>query len=164
MNALEFPVIPSFKVIKIYLKSSFIEQPNSPQIFTLANSPENSYEVDISNESISNDTHEVSITVTLTAKTYNQVSYIVNIKQCGLFQFENVSPEIADDLLNINCPSLLMPQLKSNLSDFVLRSGSTHSQSMISTSKQFMHRRSFTVSYKRAKLSLNNFSNCSLAI
>ena len=123
MNALEFPVIPSFKVIKIYLKSSFIEQPNSPQIFTLANSPENSYEVDISNESISNDTHEVSITVTLTAKTYNQVSYIVNIKQCGLFQFENVSPEIADDLLNINCPSLLMPQLKSNLSDFVLRSG-----------------------------------------
>jgi|APCry1669189534_1035231.scaffolds.fasta_scaffold57051_1 preprotein translocase subunit SecB len=118
-----FPLTPSFKVIKIYLKSSFTEQPNSPEIFNLANSPENSYEIDIMQDSISNDTHEVSITVTVTAKIYNKVSYIVNVKQSGVFQFENVSPELTDELLNINCPALLMPHIKSNISDLVLRSG-----------------------------------------
>jgi preprotein translocase subunit SecB len=122
-TAPSYPLGPSFKVIKIYLKSSFTEQPNSPEIFSLSNNPEISYQIDLKQDTVSNDIFEVSITVTVTAKIFNKVAYIINVKQSGLFHLSNASTELTDEILNINCPVLLMPQLKSNLSDLVLRSG-----------------------------------------
>lgn len=118
-----FPAIPTFKVQKIYIKSSFVEQPNSPQIFAVANVPKTNLELDINTETIEQGLYEVSLTVTVTAKIETQVAYIVNIKQSGLFRFENVSPEVADELLNINCPALLMTPIKNNISELIVRTG-----------------------------------------
>ena len=118
-----FPVIPSFKVQRIYIKSCFVEQPNSPQIFAVADEPKTNTELDISNELIEEGLHEVNLTATVTAKIENQVAYIVNIKQSGLFRFNNVASNITDEVLNINCPSIMMASLKNNLNELIVRTG-----------------------------------------
>ena len=66
-----------FQLQKIYTKDISFETPNSPDIFTEKWEPEVNIELQSSGKALSDDVHEVVLTVTVTAKIGEKTAYLV---------------------------------------------------------------------------------------
>src|SRR5690606_18139216 len=62
-----------------------------------------------------------SVTATVTTKIKDQVLYLVEGKQAGIFEIANVPVEQLDPLLGIVCPNMLYPYLRANIADAITR-------------------------------------------
>jgi preprotein translocase subunit SecB len=114
---------PSFRIQRIYLKDLSLEQPNSPQILLVQAEPQVEVMVDISVIPVSSEIFEVSLSSTVTAKVEGKVLFLVEAKQAGIFEFNNIPVEQVDPMLGITCPSILYPYLRSNIADAISRAG-----------------------------------------
>ena len=112
---------PSFRIQRIYLKDLSLEQPNATQILLVAAEPQIQVEVDISVGPITSEIFEVSLGCTVTAKVDGKVLFLVEAKQAGIFEFNNIPAEQIDPMLGITCPSILYPYLRSNIADTISR-------------------------------------------
>ena len=68
---------------------------------------------------------EVTVTVTVTAKLTekNQVMFLIEAKQAGIFQLRNLPPEEQETVLGVVCPNILYPYLREVVSDVAVRAG-----------------------------------------
>ena len=114
---------PSFRIQRIYLKDLSLEQPNAPQILLAASEPQVQVEIDISVIPVSSEIFEVSLSSTVSAKVEGKVLFLVEAKQAGIFEFNNIPVEQVDPMLGITCPSILYPYLRSNIADTISRAG-----------------------------------------
>lgn len=114
---------PSFRIQRIYLKDLSLEQPNSPQILLVASEPQVQVEIDISVGPVSGEIFEVALSSTVTAKVDGKVLFLVEAKQAGIFEFNNIPAEQVDPMLGITCPTILYPYLRSNIADIISRAG-----------------------------------------
>jgi len=114
---------PSFRIQRVYLKDLSLEQPNSPQILLVQADPQIEVEVDILVTPISKEIFEVSLSSTVTAKVDGKVLFLVEAKQAGIFEFNNIPVEQIDPMLGITCPTILYPYLRSNIADTISRAG-----------------------------------------
>jgi preprotein translocase subunit SecB len=114
---------PSFRIQRVYLKDLSLEQPNSPQILLVQADPQIEVEVDILVAPINNEIFEVSLSSTVTAKVDGKVLFLVEAKQAGIFEFNNIPAEQIDPMLGITCPTILYPYLRSNIADTISRAG-----------------------------------------
>ena len=114
---------PGFRIQRIYLKDVSLEQPNAPQILLVASEPQVQVEIDISVAPLSEGIFEVALSSTVTAKVDAKVLFLVEAKQAGIFEFNNISVEQIDPMLGIACPTILYPYLRSNIADIISRAG-----------------------------------------
>ncbi|SNX27807.1 protein translocase subunit secB [Polynucleobacter meluiroseus] len=114
---------PGFRIQRVYLKDLSLEQPNAPQILLVAAEPTVEVEVDVAVTRLSDEIFEVALTATVTAKVESQVLFLVEAKQAGIFEFQNIPPEQVDPMLGIACPTILYPYLRSNVADTISRAG-----------------------------------------
>ena len=94
-----------FGLQKIYLKDMSFESPEAPQVFTRDWAP------------------EVELQLTATAKVEEQVVYLVEIKQAGVFTLQNIPEDHVGHLLGSYCPNLLFPFAREAVSDLVGKGG-----------------------------------------
>jgi preprotein translocase subunit SecB len=114
---------PVFQVQRIYLKDASLEMPNAPGIFLEQGQPQIDVQLDVSSEPLAEGIVEVTIRVTVTAKVRDRVLFLVEAKQAGIFELRGVPHEQADQILNIVCPNIVYPYLRSNIADMVSRTG-----------------------------------------
>jgi preprotein translocase subunit SecB len=114
---------PILQIQRIYLKDLSFEQPNSPSIFLEKDVPEIGVTVDIGVEKLTNEIFESTVTVTVTSKIKDQVVFLVEGKQAGIFELHNIPTGQLDSLLRISCPSIVYPYLRANLADVITRGG-----------------------------------------
>ena len=114
---------PGFRIQRIYLKDLSLEQPNAPQILLVAAEPQVEVEVDVAVTRLSDEIFEVALIGTVTAKVDSKVLFLVEAKQAGIFEFNNIPPEQIDPMLGIACPTILYPYLRSNIADIISRAG-----------------------------------------
>jgi preprotein translocase subunit SecB len=114
---------PGFRIQRIYLKDLSLEQPNAPQILLVAAEPQVEVEVDIAVTRLSDEIFEVALIATVTAKVDSKVLFLVEAKQAGIFEFNNIPAEQIDPMLGIACPTILYPYLRSNIADTISRAG-----------------------------------------
>ena len=114
---------PVFQLQSIYLKDLSLEQPNSPGIFLEQKMPELQIAVNVGAETLAETTFETTVTVTLTAKVDDKTAYLIEGKQAGIFEIRNLPKETLEQVLFINCASIVYPYLRANIADIVLRSG-----------------------------------------
>jgi preprotein translocase subunit SecB len=114
---------PGFQIQRIYLKDLSLEQPNAPQILLVMTQPQVEVEIDIGVTPLSDNTFEVAIISTVTAKVDSKVLFLIEAKQAGIFEFSNIPPQQLDPMLGIACPTILYPYLRSNIADIVSRAG-----------------------------------------
>ena len=67
--------------------------------------------------------HEVTVTVTVTTRVKDQVAFLVEAKQGGIFEIRDVPAEQMEPLLGIVCPNIIYPYLRANLADLITRTG-----------------------------------------
>jgi preprotein translocase subunit SecB len=112
---------------KIYIRDASIEVPDGPRIFTEEYQPEVNIDLNTQIQSLNEETHEVSLTVTVTAQQNERIAYIIEVQQAGVVQIEGFSdPEERSHVLGAYCPTILFPYVREAVGDMVARAGFPH--------------------------------------
>lgn len=111
---------PQFALQRIYLKDTSFEVPNAPRVFLQAWNPEISIDLATGMAQLEDGNHyEVTLSLTVTAKNDNQVAFLVEVQQAGIFQAIGFPDEELAPLLGAYCPNLLFPYAREAISDLV---------------------------------------------
>jgi preprotein translocase subunit SecB len=105
------------------MKDASLEIPNAPRVFLELENPAVEVQLDVSHEPVSENIFEVSVTVTITTRVKDQVGFLVEVKQAGIFDIRGVPNDQLDPLLGVVCPNIIYPYLRSNVADLVTRAG-----------------------------------------
>lgn len=112
-----------FSIQKIYLKDVSFESPNSPAVFTGEWKPEVNVQLNTEIKGLDNNMHEVTLSVTVTAKQQDKTAFLVEVKQAGLFQLAGFEQEQLGGMLGAYCPETLFPYAREAISDLVSKGG-----------------------------------------
>jgi preprotein translocase subunit SecB len=114
---------PVFAIQRVYLKDLSLEQPNSPSIFTLQETPSVDIKLALGAEHIVPGIMEVTVTATVTAKVQDKTLYLVEAKQAAIFEIRNIPEEHMDPIIGIQCPQIIYPYLRAHVADVIQRAG-----------------------------------------
>ena len=117
------PAQASFQIEKIYIKDLSLEVPNAPQVFMEVENPQ--LEIQVRNEGMqfAEGMFEVTVTVTVTARSGDKTVFLAEAAQAGIFSVRGIPAEDLDPLLGIGCPTILYPYVREAISDLVTRAG-----------------------------------------
>ena len=119
------PLAPRQVVLqKVYIKDASLENPLAPQVFTRSWQPQLDVQVASSLQSLNADQHQVLLTVTVTARLEQDVAFLAEVHQAGIFLVQGV----ADDaerrrVLGTECLSILFPFAREAVAELVQRGG-----------------------------------------
>jgi len=116
---------PVFTIEKIYVKDLSVEVPHAPGIFLERDAPTVHLELNAKNQHVDDGLYEVILTATLTAKVKEQVMFLVEVEQAGIFRIRHVAKEEMGPVLAIGCANIIFPYLRETVSDAVTRAGFT---------------------------------------
>ena len=113
-----------FAIQKIYLKDVSFESPNSPQAFMGGDwQPQINVQINSSNQAVADDTYEVVLDITVTAKQEDKTAFLAEIKQAGIFTISGFSQENLGGMVGAFCPETLFPFAREAISELVSKGG-----------------------------------------
>jgi preprotein translocase subunit SecB len=114
---------PVFNIEKIYVKDLSLENPNSPQVFLQQHQPQVEVQLQTRAAGVAEGYYEAVLTLTVTAKSGEQVVFLVEASQAGIFQIRNLPEQDLPGILGIHCPNILFPYARETVADAVGRAG-----------------------------------------
>ena len=112
-----------FFIHKVLVEDVSFEAPSAPQIFQKKWAPSAEIEVNTQIVPLDKTNYQVSIMVTITAKNDNEIAFLVQLKQGGIFGIKESHSDKLNYILNAYCPSILFPYARENISGLVSRGG-----------------------------------------
>jgi preprotein translocase subunit SecB len=112
-----------FSIQKIYTKDISFETPNSPQVFAGKWEPTVDFNLGTTNQPLEETMFEVSLSITVTVKSLDNVAYLVEVNQAGIFSISGFSDEEKAPMLGSFCPNILFPYAREVVSDLVGKGG-----------------------------------------
>ncbi len=118
------PSEDDFQIHNIYIKDVSFETPNSPRIFNSQDGLNIGMELGNKALQLEDAVYEVTLTITITAKSGDQTAYLVEVNQAGVFGIsQNYNTEERAWFLGVYCPKLLFPYARQAIADLVLKGG-----------------------------------------
>ncbi|HZF18323.1 MAG TPA: protein-export chaperone SecB [Burkholderiales bacterium] len=114
---------PVFSIEKIYVKDLSLEVPGGAQSFMQAEQPQLEVQITQQSQRVNEMLFEVTLVVTVTAKSGDKVLFLVEASQAGVFQIRNVAETDLSPVLGIVCPNVLFPYARETVSDVINRAG-----------------------------------------
>ena len=114
---------PTFGIEKIYVKDLSLEVPGGPQAFMRQEQPQLEVQITQQSQRVNDVLFEVTLVVTVTAKSADQTLFLVEVSQAGVFQVRNVAEKDLAPVLGIVCPNVLFPYVRETVSDLITRAG-----------------------------------------
>lgn len=111
---------------KMYVKDASVEVPDGPAIFQTQFRPKLDVDLNTHVSDLGDDSHQVTLTVTLTAYKEEQTAYIVEVQHAGVFKVTGFEGEQHSQVLGAYCPSLVFPFTREVVGDLVQRAGFPH--------------------------------------
>jgi preprotein translocase subunit SecB len=109
---------------KIYVKNLSVEVPLAPQIFQRAWQPQLDVNVSTHPTALGNDTWNLVLSVTVTAKLGEDTAFLVEVEQAGIFTVRGFPTDMERSAaLGAYCPNLLFPFARQVIADAVLHAG-----------------------------------------
>ncbi len=112
---------PSFGLQRTYIKDLSLEMPNAPEIFLKQETPSIEVSIKVGGQQLAENIFESVVTATVTTRIEDNVLYLVELSQAGIFEASNIPAEQLDPLLGIVCPTMLYPYLRANIADTITR-------------------------------------------
>ncbi|MBX2886696.1 MAG: protein-export chaperone SecB [Granulosicoccus sp.] len=114
-----------FKIQRVYLKDVSYESPKSPSVFLGKANWQPNLSLQLNTESFKypDDIFEVVLTVSATVKLEEEIAYLVEIKQAGLFLVKGLEPGRLGQMLGSFCPNLLFPFAREEIATLVQKGG-----------------------------------------
>lgn len=115
----------AFKIQRVYLKDVSYESPQAPKVFVggITWQPNVSLHINTESTKLENDMYEVVLTVTATVKLNEEVAYLTEVKQAGLFLVKGFEPARLGPMLGSFCPNLLFPFAREEIASLVQKGG-----------------------------------------
>ncbi len=113
-----------FSIQKLYLKDVSFESPNTPGVFTEGDwQPEVNIQLNSSNQPIGQDTFEVDLKLTVTAKQNDKTAFLVELTQAGIFTMTGFEQDNLRGMLGAFCPETLFPFAREAIAELVSKGG-----------------------------------------
>ncbi|MBT5640932.1 MAG: protein-export chaperone SecB [Rhodobiaceae bacterium] len=113
-----------FFVKRIFTKDLSLESPEAPAIFdNIKSTPKIAFNLNTTIASIDDTTYDITLDINVKAETENNVIYLVEVKQAGLFIIDGADDELKDVFLNIRCPEVIFPYARETISSLVQKAG-----------------------------------------
>lgn len=110
-----------FNIQRVYVKDVSFECPASPTIFKKEWAPEVSMDIDTKSQKLEDNVFEVVLTLTTTAKVGEELAFLCEVQQAGIFSVGNLEGEQMAHCLNAFCPNILFPYARETVSSLVTR-------------------------------------------
>ena len=114
---------PTFSIEKIYVKDVSLEVPGGAQTFMRQEQPQVEVQITQQSQRVNESLVEVTLVLTVTAKSGDKVLFLVEASQAGVFQIRNVAESDLPPILGIVCPNVLFPYARETVSDLITRAG-----------------------------------------
>ncbi|EKE81472.1 protein-export chaperone SecB [Idiomarina xiamenensis] len=112
----------AFAIQRIYVKDVSFEAPDAPKTFRKEWKPHLNLDLQVKNEKIEDNLYEVVLTVTATNKIGDDVAFLCEVHQAGIFTIgDHLDEEQRSHLLGAFCPNILFPYARETLSSMVSR-------------------------------------------
>jgi len=115
------PQGPQFALQRIYLKDSSFESPRSPQVFQGQWAPKINFDIKTRSSKMQDDIYEVVLVLTVEAQMEEQVAFLVEVHQAGLFTAKDFEDPQLEQLLATVCPNILFPYAREAVDSMVIK-------------------------------------------
>lgn len=112
---------PQFAIQRVYTKDISFETPNSPAIFQKEWKPEIQLDIDTKSNKLADDTYEVTLSLTVTAKIEEQTAFLAEVQQAGIFTIGNLPEAQLAHTIGAFCPTTLFPYARETVASLVNR-------------------------------------------
>ena len=82
-----------------------------------------SLDIEIENKQRDENQMIVSLVVNLEAKINQKTAFILEMTYCGLFKFPNVTEDLLEKQIKVECPKMLFPYIRRLISQIMIESG-----------------------------------------
>jgi preprotein translocase subunit SecB len=112
---------PQFSLQRIYVRDLSFEAPKSPAIFRQQWEPSVSLDLNTRQKQLDGDFHEVVLTLSVTVKNVEEVAFIAEVQQAGIFMIKGLDAGAMSHTLGAFCPNILFPYARETLDSLVTR-------------------------------------------
>lgn len=113
-----------FSIRRVYLKDVSFESPLTPGVFLKRGTePKIEMMVRVSHTAAGDDRYEIVVTSTITAKIDEQVMFLCEVAQAGIFLIKGYSDAELEDLVNVSCPVQLFPYVRTEIAHLTVMGG-----------------------------------------
>lgn len=99
----------TFNTQRIYTKDISFEAPKSPYVFQKEWRPELKLDLDTGSVKLNENVYEVTLRVTVTAMIEDEVAFLCEVQQAGIFAIEGLEGNQLAHCLGAYCPNILFP-------------------------------------------------------
>ncbi len=122
------PEVPTLSLQKVYLKDVSFENPNAPEVFVeAAEQPKVEMNLALSSRSLNEEQWEVSLKINALMRDGDgddaKVMFEVEVEQAGIFFIQNIPEEHMQQVLGVNCPSIIFPYTRQVVSQLTVDGG-----------------------------------------
>ena len=113
-------------VVKIYVKDFSFESPQTPAIFNAQEwAPSTNLNLRSSHSPVSDNLHEVILTITIDAKEKDseKTIFLVELQQAGVFEIGGYEKEEMGVVIGSFCPNVLYPYAREAIAGIVQKGG-----------------------------------------
>ena len=110
-----------FNIQRVYVKDISFECPNSPTVFKKEWTPEVSMDIDTKSTKLEDNVYEVVLSLTATAKVDEDVAFLCEVQQAGIFSVGQLDGAQMAHCLNAFCPNILFPYAREAVASLVTR-------------------------------------------
>lgn len=109
---------------KIYLKDFSFESPQAPEVFRHPEwKPKTNLNISSSHTALSDNQHEIVLTISVEAKYEDQILFIGELQQAGLFELVGYDGEELSAIVGSFCPNTLFPYARETISTLITKAG-----------------------------------------
>ena len=108
-----------FAIQRIYTKDVSFETNNVPEIFTKQWQPDMNLELNSSSQILNEGVYEVALRVTVTVKQQEEIVYICEVTQAGIFSLIGFDEGQVQHCVGSYCPNILFPYAREVISSLV---------------------------------------------
>ena len=111
-------------IAKVYMKDFSFESPQSPAIFRSGEwKPQTNLNLRSSHNEVSEDVHEVVLTITVEAKEEDKTLFLIELHQAGLFDIAGYEKEEFNAIIGSFCPNILFPYAREAIAATIQKGG-----------------------------------------
>jgi len=110
-----------FAVQRIYVKDLSFEAPLGVNAFSQSWKPQVNQEINSKNQKVADNQYEVVLSLTITVKLEEQVAFLVEVQQAGLFAIAGLDNRQLTQVLNTMCLQILFPYARETVDSLVVK-------------------------------------------
>lgn len=112
---------PQFAIQRVYLKDASFEMPLGAEVFQKQWKPGINQDLNTKINKLNDETYEVVLALTISAKLEEDVAFLVEVQQGGIFTVKGMEGQQLAGVLNTTCPNILFPYARETIDNLVTK-------------------------------------------